>query len=110
MTQEKAIKEVSPSELKQLLDNGDIRLIDVRELWEKEKADIGGELISLNTVPQFLSKFNDAKQTIIYCRSGVRSANAIRFIEDQLGLQNLYNLSGGVLAWADVIDSNIEKY
>lgn len=110
MIDTKVIKEVTPSELKELLTQENIQLIDVREPWEKEKADIGGALIPLSTVPSSLDKFNNLKQTVIYCRSGVRSANAIKFIEDQLGLKKLYNLRGGILAWADEIDSSIEKY
>lgn len=110
MAQENILKEVTPVELKRLLAENDIRLVDVREAWEKEKADIGGELITLNKVAQSLGKFDDSKQTIIYCRSGVRSANAIRFIESELGLTNLYNLKGGILAWADQVDLSIEKY
>jgi adenylyltransferase/sulfurtransferase len=110
MKDDKILKEVTPVELKQLLAENDIRLVDVREVWEKEKADIGGELITLSKVAHSLDKFDDSKQTIIYCRSGVRSANAIRFIEAELGLTNLYNLKGGILAWADQVDSRVEKY
>ncbi len=110
MADPKILKEITPIELKELLENNDIRLIDVREPWEKEKSDIGGELIPLNTVAQTLNKFDDSKQTIIYCRSGVRSGNAIKFIEEQLGLTKLYNLKGGILAWSDQVDSSIEKY
>lgn len=110
MTEEITIKEVSPLELKVLIEQGDIQLIDVREPWEKEKSDIGGELITLNTVAQSLDKFTDAKQTVIYCRSGMRSGSAIKFVEEQLGLKNLYNLRGGILAWSDQVDSSIEKY
>jgi adenylyltransferase/sulfurtransferase len=44
------------------------------------------------------------------CRSGKRSANAVRLLKKKYGFDNLYNLEGGILAWADKIDSSIKKY
>jgi adenylyltransferase/sulfurtransferase len=37
----------------------------------------------------------------------VRSAKAIRELEDQFGFENLYNLKGGILAWAKEIDASV---
>jgi len=103
------MKEISVSELKVLLDSGaDIQLIDVREPSEFESAQIGGELIPLGTIPQNVDKISKEKQVIIHCRSGKRSANAIMFLESNFGYENLYNLEGGILAWRDEIDENLD--
>jgi rhodanese-related sulfurtransferase len=103
------MKEISVSELKALLDSGaDIQLIDVREPAEFESAQIGGELIPLGTIPQNVDKISKDKQVIIHCRSGKRSANAIMFLESNFGYENLYNLDGGILAWRDEIDENLD--
>ncbi|MDA3893120.1 MAG: rhodanese-like domain-containing protein [Salinivirgaceae bacterium] len=105
------LKEITPTELQSLLHNKiPIQLIDVREDWEKEMADIGGELIPLGEINKAFDKFTADKQTIIYCRTGRRSAEAIKQIENKLGLTNLYNLQGGIHAWADAIDNSIQKY
>jgi len=103
------MKEISVSELKALLDSGaDIQLIDVREPSEFESAQIGGELIPLGTIPQNVDKISKEKQVIIHCRSGKRSANAIMFLESNFGYENLYNLEGGILAWRDEIDEDLD--
>lgn len=105
------VKEITVSELKSLIDNDEnFQLIDVREPHEVDIATIGGELIPLNNVPHNLLKIEKNKKVVVYCRSGKRSANAIQFIQQQTGQQNLFNLKGGILAWSDEIDNTIEKY
>ncbi|MDH5366327.1 MAG: rhodanese-like domain-containing protein [Cyclobacteriaceae bacterium] len=105
------VKEITVTELKSWIDtNKDFQLIDVRDVHELDIATIGGENIPLNTIPQNLSKISDNKQVIVYCRSGKRSANAIKYIQNQTGQQNLFNLKGGILAWSDEIDNSIKKY
>jgi rhodanese-related sulfurtransferase len=103
------MKEISVTELKALLDSGaDIQLIDVREPAEFESAQIGGELIPLGTLPQNVDKISKDKQVIVHCRSGKRSANAIMFLESNFGYENLYNLAGGIIAWRDEIDEDLD--
>ena len=105
------VREITVSELKSLIDNGEnFQLIDVREPHEVDIATIGGELIPLSNVPHNLLKIEKDKKVIVYCRSGKRSANAIQFIQQQTGQQNLFNLKGGILAWSDEIDNTIKKY
>jgi rhodanese-related sulfurtransferase len=107
----KAVKEITVKELKQLMDDGaDFQLIDVREPNEFEVAEIGGTLIPLSTIPDNADQISKDKQVVIHCRSGKRSANAIQFLEQQHGYDNLYNLVGGILAWSDEIDPSVQKY
>lgn len=105
------MKEISVSELKTMMDEKkDFQLIDVREVSEFEVCDLGGELIPLNTLPNSVDKISKTKQVILHCRSGKRSANAIQYLESNYGFTNLYNLAGGILAWADEIDESMPKY
>lgn len=105
------VKEISVEELKALFDNNaEIELFDIREDWEKEMADIGGKLIPLSQVEQRKDEFPRNKKSIIYCRSGRRSVDAIKIIGKNRSTDNLYNLTGGILAWADKIDSSVKKY
>ena len=105
------MKEVTVQQLKQLMDEGaDFQLVDVREKKEYDVAQIGGELIPLGTVPHNVDKIDKEKQVVVHCRSGKRSGDAIRFLEQNHGFENLYNLVGGILAWSDEIDPSIPKY
>jgi adenylyltransferase/sulfurtransferase len=108
------VKEISVTELKALKDQGaDFQLIDVREEYEYDianLANLGAELIPLATVPANAERIAKGKQVIIHCRSGARSANAVRLLESQFGFDNLYNLKGGILAYADEVDTSLAKY
>ncbi len=108
---EKPLKEVTVQELKTLVDtNEDYQLIDVREPYEYDIANLNGELIPLSQIVQAANKISRDKKVIIHCRSGVRSANAIRELELLHNFDNLYNLKGGILAFSKEIDSTIPTY
>jgi sulfur-carrier protein adenylyltransferase/sulfurtransferase len=105
------MKEITPQELKALMDSGaDFQLIDVREPHEIKIATIGGENIPLGTIMQNTDRISEKKQVIIYCRSGGRSGQAVSALEQHLGQDNLYNLKGGILRYADDVDSSLQKY
>lgn len=105
------MKEITVEELKKLKDEGkDFQLIDVREEYELEICHIDGEHIPLAEIPNSIDKISRDKQVIIHCRSGSRSGNTIKWLEKNHNFNNLYNLKGGVLAWADQIDSSLTKY
>lgn len=107
----KNVKEISVKELKALQDQGtDFQLIDVREPYEYEIANLGAELIPLGTVADHADRIAKDKQVVVHCRSGARSANAINQLEQQFGFDNLYNLKGGILAYADEVDTSLAKY
>jgi len=102
------MKEVSVEELKKMIDaKEDFQLIDVREPAEFAAANLKGELIPLSSVPQNVDKISKTKKVIVHCRSGKRSANAITFLENNHGFDNLYNLKGGILDWKDKIDPSM---
>ncbi len=105
------MKEVTVQELKQLMDSkADFQLIDVREPHEYEITNLGGELIPQGEIPANVDKISRDKQVVIHCRSGARSGNMVNWLEKNQGFTNLYNLKGGILAWADQIDPKMEKY
>jgi len=109
--EESEIREIDVRELKQLLDNGDdVQVIDVREPHEYQIANIEGELIPLKTVEDEVDKISREKKVVVHCRSGGRSSDAIKKLQEKYGFENLYNLKGGILAWADEIDSSMPKY
>ncbi len=85
------------------------QLIDVREVHEFEFCNIEGLLIPLNEIESRSAEIKRNQKVVVQCRSGQRSASAIRLLEQQ-GFTNLYNLTGGILAWSDQVDPNIPKY
>ena len=105
------MKTVTVKELKQMIDNQeDFQLIDVRESFENDICTLNGILIPMGEIPSRINEISKDKKVIIHCRSGARSANAVSFLEQNFGFNNLYNLTGGIIAWATEIDSNMETY
>src|ERR1044072_1346182 len=104
------MKEVSVSRLKEMLDNKEnFQLIDVREEHEFDICNLKGELIPMGEVMDHLDKIARDKPVVVHCRSGKRSATVISALEQQ-GFTNLYNLQGGILAWAQELDPSMPNY
>lgn len=107
----KAMKEITVTELKARIDSKeDFQLIDVREQYEYEICNLGGELIPVTSIPSALDKISKDKPVIIHCRSGGRSSAVVNALEQQYGFSNLYNLKGGIMAWSNEIDPSVPKY
>jgi len=101
------MKEITAHELKAKIDaKEDFQLIDVREPHEHEMANINGELIPVGTILSEVDRISKDKDVVFYCRSGSRSGAVIRELEKQ-GFTNLYNLKGGILAYAKEVDPTL---
>ncbi len=104
------MEEITVEELKRKIDNGeDFQLIDVRETFEYEVSNLGGENIPLSGIMIESDKIATDKPVIVQCRSGKRSAAAIMQLQT-LGFDNLYNLEGGIIAWKDKYDPSMPVY
>jgi sulfur-carrier protein adenylyltransferase/sulfurtransferase len=102
------MKEISALELKKLIDEkADLQIIDVREEYEYEEMNINGKLIPMAEALERADEIDRDKQVVVHCRSGKRSASVINALEKQFGFTNLYNLKGGILAYAEEIDPNL---
>jgi molybdopterin/thiamine biosynthesis adenylyltransferase/rhodanese-related sulfurtransferase len=109
--QKSIMKEVTVQELKKLKESGaDFQLIDVREPHEYDICNLDGELIPMSEIPHNVDKISKDKQVVIHCRSGKRSGDMLLWLEKNHGFTNLYNLKGGVLAWAKEIDPEMPVY
>jgi adenylyltransferase/sulfurtransferase len=85
-------------------------VVDVREPQEWDICHLpGAVLIPLGELPQRVGELNPAVPVVCQCRSGVRSARAAQFLRLQ-GFQDVRNLTGGILAWADEVDPTVPKY
>jgi molybdopterin/thiamine biosynthesis adenylyltransferase/rhodanese-related sulfurtransferase len=105
------MKEVTVQELKEMMDKkSDFQLIDVREPHEYDICNLGGELIPQGEIPHSADRISKDKKVVIQCRSGARSGNMVQWLEKNHGFTNLYNLKGGILAWAKEIDKSMPTY
>jgi molybdopterin/thiamine biosynthesis adenylyltransferase/rhodanese-related sulfurtransferase len=108
--QENGVPEITVNELKQKLDNSEeINVLDVREPHEYEVANIGVRLIPLGELPQRLAELEQDDILAIHCKTGARSARAVKLLQDA-GFQNVYNVKGGITAWSEEIDPSVPKY
>ena len=101
---------ITPSELKERLDAGDRpELLDVREPWEFELARReGSKLIPMGQLAGRISELDPARETVVICHYGGRSAYVTRTLQ-RAGFAKVLNLKGGVDAYADV-DWSVPRY
>jgi len=104
------IPQITVKELKQRMDAGDdVFLLDVREPYEYQIANLGAKLIPQNDVPKRLDEIDRQREIVVHCRSGQRSQRIAEYLAQQ-GYPKVKNLAGGILAWADEIDPKMPKY
>jgi molybdopterin/thiamine biosynthesis adenylyltransferase/rhodanese-related sulfurtransferase len=104
------VPEITPVELAERLKAGDVELIDVRERYEWDIARIpGARLIPLGEFPAVIPSLDRDHDIVVQCRSGVRSANAVRQLQ-AAGFTRVKNLAGGILRWSDEVDPEVPKY
>jgi rhodanese-related sulfurtransferase len=86
------------------------QLVDVREPWEYELGHIAGsQLHPLAQLPASWQALTEAQPIVCICHHGMRSLQAAMFIEHQ-GFTEVYNLQGGVHAWANQVDPAFPQY
>jgi sulfur-carrier protein adenylyltransferase/sulfurtransferase len=110
---EDAAETITPQELRELLDSGEkLALIDVREPAEWDINHIeGAELIpkSLVTSAAGLAKLPHDRKAVLYCKTGVRSAEALAALK-QAGFSDAVHLKGGIVAWAQQMQPDMVMY
>ncbi|HET7565912.1 MAG TPA: molybdopterin-synthase adenylyltransferase MoeB [Gemmatimonadaceae bacterium] len=107
----KAIPEVTPRELAARLARGDdVDVLDVREPHEWEIARIpGARLVPLGTLAEVLPTLDPAREIVVHCKGGSRSAKAVRQMQ-AAGFTRVWNLAGGISRWSDEVDASVPKY
>ena len=96
------IKELDAPELARWLNEkgSPFRVIDVRQPNEIAQGTVPrAEAVPLSTLPLKLNELDRNETLVFVCRSGARSAQACMFLQQQ-GFENVYNLRGGMLGWA----------
>ncbi len=106
------LPDLTPAALHARLAAGeDIQLIDVREPMEFDYCRIAGsELIPLGEIPRRAGEIRATGPVVLICHHGVRSAQALGYLQHRLGRENLLNLKGGIDAWSRDVDSSVAMY
>jgi rhodanese-related sulfurtransferase len=103
--------EITPEELSTKIKRGEkLVLIDVREPEEYDICRIeGAKLIPMREFPAHVHELNPKDSIVLYCHHGVRSAQVTLWLRGR-GFEKAENLQGGIEAWAELIDPEMERY
>jgi sulfur-carrier protein adenylyltransferase/sulfurtransferase len=104
------MEEITATELKQRLDNGDdIQIIDVREDNEVALGRIPNSVhIRLAEVLNRMDEIDPNRETVVHCKMGGRSARAIEALQRSGFKGKLINLKGGITGWSNEVDSSVK--
>ena len=104
------IQDLAPKEFQDYLVDNEVILIDVREQWEFDICQIKGAiLMPIREIAESYVNLNKDSKIALYCHSGIRSMHVADFLLSK-GFQSLANLQGGIDAWAQEIDTTVERY
>ena len=104
------IQDLNPKEFKDYLVDNEVTLVDVREQWEFDICQINGAiLMPMGEIANTYVNLNKDSKIALYCHSGIRSMHVADFLLSK-GFQSLSNLQGGIDAWAQEIDTTVERY
>ena len=108
---ESSVREIQPFRLAERLQDGEkLEIIDVREPYEWQIGHIpGARLVPLDRIAAEIPRLDKRKETILYCKVGVRSMYAARQLADA-GVSEVRNLAGGILRWIDEVDPTMTRY
>ena len=106
------MEEITSTELKQRLDNGDdIQIVDVREDSELAISRLPNSIhIPLAQVLSRMSEIDPTRETVVHCKMGGRSARAIEGLQRSGFTGKLINLKGGIIGWSNEVDPTMPKY
>jgi len=104
------VPEIRVEELKQRLDAGEsLFLLDVRDEFEYEISNIGGQLIPLAELAKRVNELDVNRNIVTICKMGPRGAKAAQVL-NKAGFTHVWNLTGGLHAWSDRVDKSVRKY
>ncbi|GAB3836363.1 rhodanese-like domain-containing protein [Hymenobacter jeollabukensis] len=107
-----SLPELTPEQLRDRLAAGEtLQLVDVRQPEEFEYCRIAGsQLIPLGELARRTDEISPEQPVVLICHHGVRSMQALAYLQHRHGLQNLLNLRGGIHAWSVKVDPQVPVY
>ena len=90
--------------------NPGTQVLDVREDFEREICALPGSLhIPMREIPARCGELSKDLPVVAYCHHGMRSMNVAYFLGDQ-GFTKVLNLTGGIDAYAQIVDVTMNRY
>ena len=106
------IQQLSVGEYRKWIDENrpEHTLLDVREPWEVQTCALDNFVnIPMGQIPSRLDELNREQPIVVVCHHGIRSQRVALFLE-HAGFEKVYNLRGGVDAWAKEVDPTFPVY
>jgi rhodanese-related sulfurtransferase len=104
------MRNLSPTEVKLMRDQGQATLLDVRTPEELRLAHLPGAVhIPMAELPARMAELDAGAPIVVLCHHGVRSEMAARFLERN-GFANVSHLIGGIDAWSECVDPSVPRY
>ena len=104
------IQDLTPKEFRDYLVDDGVTLVDVREQWEFDICQIKGAiLIPMGEIAISYENLDKDSKIALYCHSGIRSMHVADFLLSK-DFDSVANLQGGIDAWAQEIDTTVERY
>ncbi len=104
------IKDLTPKQFKDYILDDEVILVDVREQWEFDICQIKGAiLIPMGEIAISYENLDKDSKIALYCHSGIRSMHVADFLLSK-DFDSVANLQGGIDAWAQEIDTTVERY
>jgi adenylyltransferase/sulfurtransferase len=103
---------ITPAELRVLLESGRVALVDVRDPAEWEINHIDGAVLVPRAVLESgegLALLPQDRIPVLYCKTGVRSAQALAAVK-RAGFESARHLQGGIVAWARQFEPDMAMY
>jgi rhodanese-related sulfurtransferase len=102
---------ISPVELKARLDKGEeFQIIDIREVEERDICSLKSEHIPMEKVLESASQLRRDIPVVIHCKAGDRASAVVHMLRMKHHMDNVYNLAGGIIAWANQVDPKMSTY
>lgn len=99
------IATLTVAEVKQGLANNTLELVDIRTDQERDEIDIGGVHFEADELDENMDYLTDTSTKVLYCSSGKRSAEAVKYIREKSPEAKVYSLAGGLKAWFEYSES-----
>ncbi|MGC6433380.1 MAG: rhodanese-like domain-containing protein [Crocinitomicaceae bacterium] len=106
------IKFITPTQLKTKIEANEVLLIDIREQYEKDICQLKHSVsIPMDAIETIIEQVKSSTKTpVIICKSGKRAEPTANFIDKSIDIELIYVLEGGISAWIEQIDNQLENY
>lgn len=102
---------ISPIELKARLDKGEeIQIIDIREVEERDICSLKSDHIPMDKVLERAEDLRKDIPLVIHCKAGDRASAVVHMLCRKHHMDNVFNLEGGIIAWAEQVDPQMSTY